>query len=125
MSEGIHHLPRLGIASAMRLYGFTARALRFYEERGLIEARRDRLNSRFYDATARGRLEWISRLRRIGLALSDVEAVLEAGSPQDQAAEALARVKKRCEVLDAELTTARLLFDELTGTRPDARAVSA
>ena len=107
MSEGIHHLPRLGIASAMRLYGFTARALRFY------------------DATARGRLEWISRLRRIGLALSDVEAVLEAGSPQDQAAEALARVKKRCEVLDAELTTARLLFDELTGTRPDARAVSA
>ena len=54
--ENIHHLPRLGMAGAMRLFGLTARALRFYEEKGLVEARRDRLNARFYDPAARRRL---------------------------------------------------------------------
>ena len=69
-TPNIHHLPRLGLSNAMRIFGLTARALRFYEEKGLIEAHRDRLNCRYYDATARNRLEWIARLRREGLTLA-------------------------------------------------------
>ncbi|MBL8553160.1 MAG: MerR family transcriptional regulator [Phenylobacterium sp.] len=95
MDDNLRHLPRLGIAGAMRLYGMTARALRFYEERGLIEARRDRQNARFYDPAARRRLEWISRLRRAGVGLPEIEAVLEA------------EVESEARALAAETLTAR------------------
>jgi DNA-binding transcriptional MerR regulator len=36
----------------MEFHELTAGALRFYEERGLVEARRDCLNCRFYDPAA-------------------------------------------------------------------------
>ncbi len=76
--DNIRHLPRLRIGEAMRLFGMTARALRFYEERGLIEARRDRMNCRYYDAAARKRLEWIRLLRAGGLSIDDIREVLSA-----------------------------------------------
>lgn len=77
-TDNIRHLPRLRIGEAMRLFGMTARALRFYEERGLIEARRDRMNCRYYDATARKRLNWIRLLRAGGLSIDDIRDVLAA-----------------------------------------------
>jgi DNA-binding transcriptional MerR regulator len=91
--DNIRHLPRLSLSSAMRVFGLTARALRFYEEKGLIEARRDRLNCRYYDGTARLRLEWIARLRRAQVSLPDIEEVLETedGRRQDCARLKLAR----------------------------------
>ena len=102
--ENIHHLPRLGMAGAMRLFGLTARALRFYEEKGLVEARRDRLNARFYDPAARRRLEWISRLRKAGVSLPDIEDVLhaedEGGAGRDCA---MRKLEARREALQAEL----------------------
>lgn len=102
--ETIHHLPRLGMAGAMRLFGLTARALRFYEERGLVEARRDRLNARFYDPAARRRLEWISRLRKAGVSLTDIEDVLRAEDEDGRGrACALDKLRARRETLTAEL----------------------
>lgn len=103
--ENIHHLPRLGMAGAMRLFGLTARALRFYEEKGLVEARRDRLNARFYDPAARRRLEWISRLRKAGVSLPDIEEVLHA---EDDGASgrdcAMRKLEARREALAAEMS---------------------
>jgi DNA-binding transcriptional MerR regulator len=102
--ENIHHLPRLGMAGAMRLFGLTARALRFYEEKGLVEARRDRLNARFYDPAARRRLEWIARLRKAGVSLPDIEDVLHAeddgGSGRDCA---MRKLEARRTALQAEM----------------------
>lgn len=103
MTENVHHLPRLGLASAMRLYGLTARALRFYEEKGLIEARRDRLNARYYDPVARGRLEWIAKLRKAGLSLPDIEDVLEAQEDGRGRDCALAKLAQRREALAREM----------------------
>jgi len=103
MTENVHHLPRLGLASAMRLYGLTARALRFYEEKGLIEARRDRLNARYYDPVARGRLEWIAKLRKAGLSLPDIEEVLEAQEDGRGRDCALGKLAQRREALAREL----------------------
>jgi DNA-binding transcriptional MerR regulator len=102
--ENIRHLPRLGIAGAMRLYGMTARALRFYEERGLVEARRDRLNTRYYDPAARRRLEWISRLRKAGVGLADIEAVLSADEDGQGRERALATLTARRTSLCDELS---------------------
>ena len=110
----IHHLPRLGLANAMRLYGLTARALRFYEERGLIEARRDRLNARYYDPDARRRLDWIAPLRRAGVSLEEIRDVLRAededGRGQEQALRAVAR---RQEALETQLSMAKDALETL------------
>ncbi|MCR5881073.1 MerR family transcriptional regulator [Phenylobacterium sp. J367] len=89
--DNLHHLPRLGLSNAMRVFGMTARALRFYEEKGLIEARRDRFNARYYDPVARERLAWIARLRRANVSLPDIEAVLNA--EDDAALRAAAKAK--------------------------------
>jgi DNA-binding transcriptional MerR regulator len=112
--ENIHHLPRLGMSGAMRLFGLTARALRFYEEKGLIEARRDRLNARFYDAAARRRLEWIARLRKAGVSLPDIEDVLEAEDDGGRGRDcALAKLTRRRETLTAELASLDAAMAEL------------
>src|SRR3954462_12405295 len=74
----IRHLPRIRIGEAMRLFGMSARALRFYEEKGLIQPRRDRSNHRVYDGAARLRLGWIGALRAAHVSLPDITEVLEA-----------------------------------------------
>jgi DNA-binding transcriptional MerR regulator len=102
--ENIHHLPRLGLSNAMRVFGMTARALRFYEEKGLIEARRDRFNARYYDPVARNRLEWIARLRRAGVSLPDIEDVLEIEDEAGRRQAALAKVARRREAVAKELS---------------------
>lgn len=102
--ENIHHLPRLGMGDAMRLFGMTARALRFYEEKGLVQARRDRLNARYFDGPARQRLAWISRLRSAGVSLPEICEVLTAEEQQGRGREcALAKVETRRAQLAAEL----------------------
>jgi len=70
--------PALGIGDVTRLFGLTARTVRFYEERGLITSIRDRLNHRRYDQSARSTLELIAQLRRAGLSIPDIRRVLEA-----------------------------------------------
>ncbi|MBI1197273.1 MAG: MerR family transcriptional regulator [Phenylobacterium sp.] len=112
--ENIHHLPRLGMSGAMRLFGLTARALRFYEEKGLIEARRDRLNARYYDVAARRRLEWIARLRKAGVSLPDIEDVLEAEDDGGRGREcAAAKLERRREALKAELAQLEAAMGEV------------
>jgi DNA-binding transcriptional MerR regulator len=102
--ENIHHLPRLGMGDAMKLFGMTARALRFYEEKGLVEARRDRLNARYFDGAARQRLAWISRLRGAGVSLPEICEVLQAEEETGRGREcALAKVERRRAELVAEL----------------------
>lgn len=121
--ENIHHLPRLGMAGAMRLFGLTARALRFYEEKGLVEARRDRLNARYYDPVARGRLEWIARLRKAGVSLPDIEDVLHAEDDGGQGhACAVAKLERRREALAAELSRLDEVMAELSTPRSDGAA---
>jgi DNA-binding transcriptional MerR regulator len=110
MPSSVRHLPRLGMSAAMRIFGMTARALRFYEERGLVSARRDRLNVRYFDAVARGRLEWIARLRRADISIPDIKRVLEAEDRATRCARAVEvlhrrrdRVLRHLEAIDAAL----------------------
>lgn len=120
--ENIHHLPRLGMSGAMRLFGLTARALRFYEEKGLVEARRDRLNARYYDPVARGRLEWIARLRRAGVSLPDIEEVLGADEEGRGQECAMRKLERRRETLQAELGHLDGVLAELQAPRSDGAA---
>src|SRR5664279_959196 len=53
------------IGEMARTYGVTLRALRFYEDRGLLKPLRDG-TTRYYDAKARARLELILKGKTLG-----------------------------------------------------------
>ena len=57
----------------------TLRALRFYEERGLIQPVRIGA-SRFYDAAARARLQLILKGKHLGFTLSEICEMIAAGT---------------------------------------------
>lgn len=108
MPTNILHLPRLALSSVTQMYGLTARALRFYEERDLIHAHRDRLNCRYYDDEARRRLDWIVPLRRAGIAVRDIRDMLDTDELQGGARDlALRLLTQREEQLEAQLAATR------------------
>ena len=111
--DNVHHLPRIGIGEAMRLFGMTARAIRFYEEKGLIEVRRDRMNCRFYDSVARRRLGWIAPLRAAGLSLQDIREVLETADETARRACAEVKLQERRRTLQMDLAKTDLALSKL------------
>jgi DNA-binding transcriptional MerR regulator len=57
-------------------FGVTARALRFYEDEGLISPRRNGL-ARVYSWRDRARLAWILRGKRVGFSLADIREMID------------------------------------------------
>lgn len=57
-------------------FGVTARALRFYEDEGLIAPAR-RGTTRIYSKRDRARLAWILRAKRVGFSLSDIREMID------------------------------------------------
>ncbi|MCB1542462.1 MAG: MerR family transcriptional regulator [Rhodoblastus sp.] len=112
------------IGDMARAYKVTLRALRFYEDRGLIKPIRHGV-SRFYDSAARARFETILRGKQLGFTLTQIFAML----PKDEkpeAAEALeleegqvlsqiAQLERRREELDTALAALRETHGRMTG----------
>ncbi|MEY4268832.1 MAG: hypothetical protein RLZZ58_48 [Pseudomonadota bacterium] len=57
-------------------FGVTARALRFYEDEGLIQPSRRGL-ARVYSRRDRARLAWILRAKRVGFSLADIREMID------------------------------------------------
>ncbi len=57
-------------------FGVTARALRFYEDEGLIAPARRGI-SRIYSKRDRARLAWILRAKRVGFSLSQIREMID------------------------------------------------
>jgi DNA-binding transcriptional MerR regulator len=57
-------------------FDVTARALRFYEDEGLIAPARRGL-ARIYSKRDRARLVWILRAKRVGFSLSDIREMID------------------------------------------------
>ena len=57
-------------------FGVTARALRFYEDEGLIAPRRQGL-ARIYSWRDRARLAWILRGKRVGFSLAEIREMID------------------------------------------------
>ena len=57
-------------------FGVTARALRFYEDEGLIAPER-RGTQRLYTQRDRARLAWILRGKRVGFSLADIREMID------------------------------------------------
>ncbi len=57
-------------------FGVTARALRFYEDEGLIAPERQGL-ARIYSRRDRARLAWILRGKRVGFSLTEIREMID------------------------------------------------
>jgi DNA-binding transcriptional MerR regulator len=64
-------------------FGLTLRALRFYEDRGLITPRREGL-TRIYSARDRARLSMIVKAKALGFTLSEIKDTLAAESRRSE-----------------------------------------
>lgn len=67
---------RYSISDLSAEFGITARALRFYEDEGLIAPQRQGL-SRIYSRRDRGRLAWILRGKRVGFSLAEIREMID------------------------------------------------
>lgn len=93
------------ISELAREFGCTARALRFYEDKGLLSPRRDGL-TRVYFPRDRARLTLILRGKRVGLSLLDIKEILDLygadGQNRGQNEVALKKFKERIVALEAQ-----------------------
>lgn len=91
------------ISQLAREFEVTPRALRFYEDKGLLTPRRDGLN-RVYSHKDRAKLQLILRGKRVGLSLIEIKEILDLYKVDQraQAQTALKRFKGRIVALRAQ-----------------------
>lgn len=80
-----------GIADLAREFDITPRAIRFYEDQGILQPRRTGASglTRVYAARDRTRLKLLLRGKRLGLTLQQVRELIDMyESPKDAAAQA-------------------------------------
>ena len=74
------------IGDLAREFDVTLRALRFYEDKGLLSPRREGL-ARLYSAADRVRLQLILKGKRLGFTLAEISEMVEAHERQDAGAD--------------------------------------
>lgn len=91
------------ISQLAREFDVTPRALRFYEDKGLLTPRREGMN-RVYSHRDRARLQLILRGKRVGLSLIEIKEILDLYKidQRAQAQTALKRFKARIVALEAQ-----------------------
>jgi DNA-binding transcriptional MerR regulator len=99
--------------------GTTTRALRHYESRGLLPARRDELGHRAYDERDLRLLQQIRTLRDFGFDLEETRPFVEclrAGHPEgDSCPASLAVYRRKLDELDALIGELRAVREKVAG----------
>jgi len=100
-------------------FDVTPRALRFYEDRGLLSPARDGLN-RVYSHRDRARVQLILRGKRVGFSLCEIRDMLDLYDADEmhahQAAASLTKFRKRIAELQAQKIDIDLAIQNLRGT---------
>ena len=102
-----------GITELCREFGITLRALRFYEDKGLLAPRRIN-GARVYTRRDRARLSLILRAKAIGSPLSEIKRYLDLyGSQGEGRAQQLSYVIERTSQEIEDLEKKRARIDEI------------
>ena len=72
----LHNRDSYTISDLSDEFGVTARALRFYEDEGLIAPERKGL-TRVYSTRDRARLAWIMRAKNVGFSLGEIRELID------------------------------------------------
>ena len=108
---------RFSISDLSAEFGVTARALRFYEDEGLIGPER-RGTQRLYSQRDRARLAWILRGKRVGFSLAEIREMIDLYDLGDgrrvQRQVAIDRCRARIALLDRQKADIDAAIAELT-----------
>lgn len=111
-----------GITELCREFGISLRALRFYEDKGLLAPRRIN-GARVYTRRDRARLSLILRAKAIGSSLSEIKQYLDLYGDQGEGrAQQLGYVIERTDQEIADLERKRAQIDE---TLAELRVINA
>jgi DNA-binding transcriptional MerR regulator len=114
-----------GIQEVADSLGVTARTLRFYEDKGLIEPHRVG-NSRIYTKRDTARMQLILRGKRLGFSLKEIQEFLDLYDADPQHLEQMRTLAARCRERMDELRTQRealdLTLDELAAMEREVAA---
>lgn len=112
--------PLFTIGDLSREFAVTLRALRFYEDKGLLTPRRDGM-TRLYSEADRRRLEVILKGKHLGFTLAEIRALVAAHDGQeaglslsrDRCLSQLAQLERQRSEIDAAIVELRSMATEL------------
>jgi DNA-binding transcriptional MerR regulator len=116
------------IAQLTAEFDITPRAIRFYEDRGLITPRRNG-NRRVYSPRDRVRLKLILRGKRLGLSLDEIREIIDMYDTETDAGDGqraqldllLDKIRKRRQTLMAQKQDIDVLLDFMDRVEADCK----
>ena len=118
--------PTFSIGELAREFGLTTRAIRFYEDCGLLQPARAGKN-RVYTARDRARLTLTLRGKRLGLKLAEVKELVDMYETREGSDAQLRRfvdvLGRQRAALEARLAELRATLDEVVAQEAAARQV--
>jgi DNA-binding transcriptional MerR regulator len=127
----VHENSTFGIGDLAREFGITPRAIRFYEDQGMISPQRIGNGGRIrvYSQRDRARLKLLLRGKRLGLSLQEIRGLLDMyETPADtvpQLNRFLSLLDERRQSLQLQLTDLHQMLADIERQRSDAERMLA